>query len=253
MAGAQPETGPRLAAFHRQTAGPRHHRGQRLRATHPAQSARQDPAPLERSAIMLPPRLDKGFIGALNDALRSDIDPRPGRHLAVHCQTLLIQIVEMIPRRPMRNEVRIRNQNARRIRMGAKHSHRPARLHQQRLIPVQIGQSGDNRIEILPGPRSPPDPSINHQFMRVLRHIGMQVVHQHPQRRLGQPAFGRQRRARGSKDVAAVVAAADDTGGGHVRTFLSARDWSASRISAKVSRNRAARTSSQRQGEISAI
>ncbi len=37
---------------------------------------------------MLAPGLGEGLIGALNDALRADIDPGPGGHLAVHGQAL---------------------------------------------------------------------------------------------------------------------------------------------------------------------
>ena len=35
---------------------------------------------------MLAPGLHEGLVGALNDALGADIDPRPGGHLAVHHQ-----------------------------------------------------------------------------------------------------------------------------------------------------------------------
>jgi hypothetical protein len=45
--------------------------------------------PLRIAVIMLAAGLDEGLVGALHDALRADIDPRAGRHLAVHHQPFL--------------------------------------------------------------------------------------------------------------------------------------------------------------------
>ena len=63
---------------------------------------------------MAAPGLDERFIGALHDALAADIDPRSGRHLAEHHQSFAVEFVKMLPRGPMRNQVRIGDQNARR-------------------------------------------------------------------------------------------------------------------------------------------
>ena len=54
---------------------------------------------------MLAARLREGFVCALNDSLRADVDPGAGRHLAVHHQPLAIEFVEMFPGRPFRHEV----------------------------------------------------------------------------------------------------------------------------------------------------
>ena len=83
---------------------------------------------------MLPPGLDEGLVSALNDALRADINPRSGSHLAIHHQAAAIQLVEMRPVRPFRHQIRIGDQHPRRIRMGAKHADRLTGLHQQRLV-----------------------------------------------------------------------------------------------------------------------
>ena len=66
----------------------------------PPRPAGQDPLALEVAAIVLAAGLDEGLVGALHDALRADIDPRAGRHLAVHHQALLIELVEMRPSSP---------------------------------------------------------------------------------------------------------------------------------------------------------
>ncbi len=193
-------------AFDGQAAGAGHDGGQRLGAAHAAETAGQDPLAREIAVVMLAAGLDEGFIGALHDALGADIDPRAGGHLAVHGQTLLIQFVEMIPGRPMRHEVGIGDQHARRILVGAEHADRLARLHQQRLVFVEVAQRLDDLVEIGPGAGGPADAAIDDQFMRVFGHFRIEIVHQHAQRRFGHPAFGGQLGAAGGADVADIVA-----------------------------------------------
>ena len=117
--------------------GAGHRRRQRLRAAHAAEPGGQDPLAREVAAIVLAAHLDEGLVGALHDALRADVDPRAGRHLAVHHQALAIELVEMLPGRPVRHEVGVGDQHARRVGMGAEHADRLARLHQQGLVALQ--------------------------------------------------------------------------------------------------------------------
>ena len=65
---------------------PGHDRGERLRAAHPAEPGGEDPLALEVAAIMLAAHFGEGLVGALDDALGADVDPRAGGHLAVHHQ-----------------------------------------------------------------------------------------------------------------------------------------------------------------------
>ncbi len=67
----------------------------------------------------------------------ADVDPGAGRHLAVHHQALPIELVEMVPVRPVRHEVGVGDQHARRVGMGAEDADRLARLHQQRLVVLE--------------------------------------------------------------------------------------------------------------------
>jgi hypothetical protein len=46
----------------------------------------------------------------------------------------------MIERRPVRHQVRVRDQHARRIGMGAEDSNRLARLGHQRLVAFELAQ-----------------------------------------------------------------------------------------------------------------
>ena len=146
--------------------------------------------PGEVAAIMLAAHLDEGLVGALNDALRADIDPGAGRHLAVHHQALAIELVEMLPGRPVRHEVGIGDQHARRIRMGAEHADRLAGLDQQRLVVLQPLQRRDDAVETLPVARGAADAAIDHQLLGLLGDVGIEIIHQHAQRRFGQPALG---------------------------------------------------------------
>ncbi len=80
----------------------------------------------------------EGLVGALQDALRADIDPRTGGHLAVHDQPFGSQFVEMLPGGPVRHQVGVGDQDARGIRVGLEDCHRLAGLDQQGLIVFQV-------------------------------------------------------------------------------------------------------------------
>ena len=134
IARAQPHLDRDGLAFDREQRGARHGRRERLRAAHAAEAGGQDPLARKIAAVMPAPDLDEGLVGALHDALAADVDPGAGRHLAVHHQALAIELVEMVPSRPMRHQIGIGDQHARRVRMGAEDADRLARLHQQRLV-----------------------------------------------------------------------------------------------------------------------
>ena len=93
----------------------------------------------------------------------------------------------MLPRRPFGHEVGVRQQDARRILVGLEHANRFARLDQQGLVILQPLQRLDDLIVAFPIARGPADPAIDHQRSGIFGHIGIKVVHQHPQRCLGQP------------------------------------------------------------------
>jgi hypothetical protein len=68
----------------------------------------------------LPPKCSarhraEGLVRALQDALRADVDPRAGRHLAVHGEPLPLQLAEHLPRRPARHQVAVGDEHARRV------------------------------------------------------------------------------------------------------------------------------------------
>ena len=100
---------------------------------------------------------------------RADIDPRAGRHLAVHHQALAVELVEMVPGRPVRHEVGVGDQHARRIGMGAEDADRLARLDEQRLVASERLQRRDDAVEALPVARGPADAAIDDELVRASR------------------------------------------------------------------------------------
>src|SRR5262249_50068966 len=71
----------------------------------PPGAAVENPLAGECAAVGAPSHLGEGFVGALHNSLRADVDPGARRHLPEHHQALAVERIEMIERRPMRHEV----------------------------------------------------------------------------------------------------------------------------------------------------
>ena len=87
----------------------------------------------------------------------------------------------MVPIRPMRHEVGIGDQHARRIRMRAEHADGLARLHEQRLVAFEPSQRGDDTVEALPVARGTADAAVDDELARPFGDLGVEIVHQHAQ------------------------------------------------------------------------
>ena len=179
IAGLEPHLDARGLAFDRKQRCARHGRGERLRAAHAAEPSGENPFAGKVAAVMAPSDLREGLVGALHDALRADVDPRARSHLAVHHQAPAVELVEMVKRRPVRHEVRVRDQHAWGVRVRAKHADRFTGLHAQRLIGFKRGEGCDDAIKTLPIARGAADAAIDHELVRPLGHFGVEVVHQH--------------------------------------------------------------------------
>ena len=92
----------------------------------------------------------KSFVRALEDALRTDVDPRPGGHLAVHSQAHRFEAPELVPGRPLGDEHRVGDEHPRRPLMGVEHPDRLARLDEEGLIAAEPLQLPHDRVERLP-------------------------------------------------------------------------------------------------------
>src|SRR4051812_40745923 len=106
---------------------------------------------------MLPAHFSEGLVSALHDALRADVDPAAGSHLPVHHEPLAIELVEALPGRPFRYDVRVGNEHARGVLVRSKDANRLAGLDEQRLIIVQALKRLNDLVEALPVARSAAD------------------------------------------------------------------------------------------------
>ena len=165
-----------------------HRRGQRLRAAHAAQSRRHHQPTLQRTTEVPCRHRSECLVGALHDALRPDVDPGAGRHLAVHRESGALEPAELIPIGPATHEVPVGDQHAWCVLVRAEHRHRLAALHQQRLVVGQRLQRAHNRVEGFPGTRGAAGTTVHHEIIRAFGDVGIEIVHQHAERRLLLPS-----------------------------------------------------------------
>ncbi len=177
---------------------------ERLGAAHAAQPRGQRDRPGQRAAEPLVRDRGERLVRALQDALGADVDPRAGRHLAVHDQPHLLELAELLPVGPVADQVGVRDQHARRPLVGSHHADRLARLHEQRLVGLEVAQAAHERVVRRPGAGGLAGPAVHHEVLGTLGDVGVEVVHQHPQWRLGLPALRRQLDAVGCVDGKSV-------------------------------------------------
>ena len=192
VSGAPAELDAGVVALDGEAAEPGHHRRQRLGATHPAEPAGEDPAATGVTAEVLGGHRLERLVGALHDALGADVDPAPGRHLAVHHQTGAIELVEVLPGRPVRHQVGVGDQHPWGVGVGLEHADRLPGLHQQGLVVLEALEGLEDGIEALPVARRATAPPVHDELVRVLGDVGIEVVLDHPERRFCQPALAGQ-------------------------------------------------------------
>ena len=130
-----------------------HRDRQRLRTAHAAAAGGQHDAAAQRAVELLARDGRERLERALQDALRADVDPRAGRHLAVHRQTLGLEPPERLPVGPVGHEQAVGDEHARRHLVRAEHADRLAALHEQRLVVLEPAQRRDDGVECLPRAR----------------------------------------------------------------------------------------------------
>jgi hypothetical protein len=141
------------------------------------------------AAEMLARRGGEGFIGALQDPLRANVNPASRSHLPVHSQPGALEFAKMFPIAPVAYEVGVGDEHARRPRVRLENGNGFARLHKQRLVVFQLAQRLDDGFVAGPVARRFACPAIDHQVVRPLGHFRIQVVHQHAQRGFLLPAL----------------------------------------------------------------
>src|ERR1035441_6013526 len=110
---------------------------ERLRSSHSAHSSGDDQFAAQIATKMFVARGVEGFVSALHDALRTDVDPRTSGHLSIHHEAGALQFVELLPIGKMSYEIRVRNQDTRSVLMRLENAYWLARLHEQRFVVFQ--------------------------------------------------------------------------------------------------------------------
>src|SRR5439155_12563703 len=139
-------------------------------------------------------RRRKRFERPLQNPLRANVDPASRRHLPVHHQSRTVQLMKAVPVIPVPHQIRIAQQHSRRVFMRPENPHWLPRLHQQRFIRFQRLQRPHHGMETLPISSRLPRPAVHHQIFRLFRHLRIDVVQEHPQRRPLLPSLARNRR-----------------------------------------------------------
>ncbi len=177
-----------------------HGGGQGLRAAHPAEPRREDPAPAPVAVEVDGGGAHEGLVGALQDPLRADVDPRSRGHLAEHGEALCLQLSKRLPVRPMRHQEAVGDEHSRRVLVCAEAADGLAALHQERLVVLERFELAHDDVVRLPVPRGLARAAVHHQLLGPLGHVGVEVVHQHPQRGFLPPSLAAERGSSGSSD-----------------------------------------------------
>ena len=82
-----------------------HRCGEWLRAAHASEAAGQNKLSFKRTAKMFPASGGKGFECTLHDSLAADVNPRAGRHLAVHRQAQALEAIKLGVIVPLSDEI----------------------------------------------------------------------------------------------------------------------------------------------------
>ena len=179
----------RLVHIHAEERRTVHRRREWLGSSHSAEPAGHDEATFESSAEVLSRALGKGLIGPLQNPLGPDVDPRSCRHLAVHRETKRVEAAELVPRRPARDQMRVRDQHPRSFLVSPEHTHGLPALHEERFVVLETAERADDPFVAGPVAGRLPAPAVHDQVLRPLGDGRIEVVHQHPERRLLMPAL----------------------------------------------------------------
>src|SRR5438093_1194456 len=164
---------------------------ERLRASHAAHAARQDESAFQRAAEMFPRARRERLVRPLDDPLGPDVRPSAGRHLPVHREAQLLELVERLPVRPLRDEVGVRDQDPWSIAVRLEDRHRLAALHDEGLVVAEGLERLDDPMECLPVPRGLAGAPVDDEIVRLLRVF--EIVLEHPEDGLLPPALAPQR------------------------------------------------------------
>ena len=150
-------------------------------------------------------RSREGLVRPLEDALRPDVDPAARGHLAEHGQPRCLEPAELVPGGPARDEERVRDQHTRRTGVRSEDADRLAALDEQRLVAPEREQRPDDRAQGLVVSRRLAGTAVDDELLRALRDLGVEIVEEHSERRLGRPGPRVQLRAARRPDAREIA------------------------------------------------
>ena len=163
-----------------------------LGAAHAAHAGSEHKLARQRAAEMGVGERAESLVGALQNALGADVDPRAGGHLAVHCQALGVIDVKVFLCGPGRHNVAVGDEHAGRVGMGFQNADGLARLHEHGFVGVERFQRFDDAVEFSPVARRASGAAVDDQLIGQQRHLGIEVVFQHSKSCFRLPVFGAQ-------------------------------------------------------------
>ena len=204
-----PPGDPGLVALHADDHAAVHRDGQRLRTAHAAQPGGQRDRAGQGSAEPFGRDRGERLVGALQDALGADVDPRAGRHLAVHGQAELLQAAELLPGRPLRDQVGVGDEHSGGPLVRSQDADGLAGLDEERLVVVEVLEGFYDRGVGVPAPGGAAGAAVDDELVGMFGHLRVEIVHQHAHRGFLRPALAAALCAPGGMDgrPASVVAA----------------------------------------------
>ena len=179
-----------------------HRDGERLCAAHAAEPCGQGDRAREGAVEVLLRDGRERLVGALQDALRADVDPRSGRHLAVHREPEVLEAAELLPVGPVADEVGVGDEHPRRPLVRAEDTDGAPALHEHGLVAFESAQRALKGVEGGPVTGGLSRAAVDDKLVRVLRNLRVEVVLEHPQRCLLGPAQSGELRATRGTDGA---------------------------------------------------
>ena len=171
-----------------------HGHGQRLRSAHAAaargQGERAGQGARVRRAVELGGDRGERLVGALQDALGSDVDPGSGGHLPVHGQARAPPAGGTPARWPSRRPGWSWRCSTRGAHSWVRNTPtgRPDWTSMVSSSP-SVRQGADQGVEGRPVARRLAGAAVDDQVLRALGHVGVEVVHEHAQRGLLRPCL----------------------------------------------------------------
>ena len=158
----------------------------------PAVSTRR---PARSRAVVLLAGGGEGLVGALQDALGADVDPRAGRHLAVHGEAQGVEAAELVPVGPVADQVGVGDEHARRLSWVWKTpTGLPDCTSRVSSSPRRLSVAHDG-VEGLPVARRLAGAAVDDEVVGALGDLGVEVVHEHAQGGFLLPALAADLRA----------------------------------------------------------